>query len=231
VKILISGEDSAKLYKRELELLNVWRGEGKSIRVLDAAKQKEPELLEALGSQSMFAPSQVWHMKHWEKLRSPKLQTSLLELLDAAPDDVLMTIPQDMSAAQKKKIPAGWKMESFPLPAAIFKFLESIKAKPYKVVHELFRQTLATGNEWGLHTLLTRQFRYMLQAKVGAPVAGPPFIVAKVKGQAQHFTEQELLDALKFLFELERNIKQGRTKLPWSTSIDILLGRLYYEGH
>jgi DNA polymerase III delta subunit len=231
VKILLHGEDTSKLYARELALLQSWRGEGKSVRTLDCAKQKEPELLETLGSQSMFAPSQVWHLKHWEKLRSPKLQTSLLELLNQNSDDVLMTVPQEMSAAQKKKVPAGWKLENFPMPVAIFKFLESIKAKPYSVVHDLFRQTLATGNEWGLHTLLSRQFRYMLQAKVGAPVAGPPFIVAKVKGQAQHFTEAELLGALKFLFELERGIKQGKYKHAWSTSIDILLGRLYDDGH
>lgn len=231
MKILLHGEDTSKLYARELALLNAWRQEGKGIRLLDCAKQKEPELLEILGSQSMFAPSQVWHMKHWEKLRSPKLQTLLLEMLNQTPDDVLMTVPHEMSAAQKKKIPAGWKLENFPMPVAIFKFLESIKAKPYNTVHDLFRQTLATGNEWGLHTLLSRQFRYLLQAKVGAPIAGPPFIVAKVKGQAQYFSEQELLDALKFLFELERAIKQGRTKHPWSTSIDILLGRLYDEGH
>lgn len=231
MKILLSGEDTNKLYARELTLLNAWRAEGKNIRLLDCAKQKEPELLETLGSQSMFAPAQVWHMRHWEKLRSPKLQTTLLELLDQSSDEVLMTIPQDMSAAQKKKIPLGWKNENFPMPVAIFKFLESLKAKPYGMVHDLFRQTLLTGNEWGLHTLLTRQLRYLLQAKVGAPIAGPPFIVAKVKSQAQYFSEDELLNSLKFLFELERNIKQGRNKLPWSTSIDILLGRLYDDGH
>lgn len=179
----------------------------------------------------MFASNQAWHVTGWEKLRSPKLQTTLLELLDQSPDDVLMTIPQDMSAAQKKKIPATWKSESFKVPAAVFGFLESIKAKPYHTVHDLFCRSLQSGNEWGLHVLLSRQMRYLLQAKAGATIAGPPFIVAKVRSQAQHFTEEELLDALRFLFELERDLKQGRSKIPWGTSIDILLGRLYHEGH
>ncbi len=231
MKIILSGEDTSKLFGREMALLRTAREEGKTVRSLDASKQKEPELLEALGIQGMFTASQVWHLKGWEKLRSPKLQTNLLELLESTADDVILTIPTEPSAAQKKKLPGTWKHERFPLPAAVFSFLESLKVKPYNQVHTLLQQSLGAGSEWGLHFLLSRQLRYLLQAKVGAPIAGPPFLANKIRSQSRHFSQEELLMALDFLFQLEADFKQGKKKIAWSASIDILLGRLYYDAH
>lgn len=230
-KLLLVGENQRALFEREAALLTEWR-ETREMRSIDLVKQTEDEVKEAMGTNQLFAPAQAWRVTGLEKQRSPKWQTAVIAMLESSPDDVIVSVPQEPTPAFLKKFTASmWKVETFKLPKVVFSFLESIKAKPYAQTHKLFRQALESGEEWGLHALMARQFRLLLAAKVGAPIAGPPFMIGKFQSQAKAFTQEELLDAQHTLFEIEKNIKGGRTNLSWSSSVDRLLAKIYHGAH
>lgn len=229
MKIVLSGEDSSKLYQRENQLLQISREQGREIVSLDLTANSEKEISEALGVMSMFGAQRIFRISGVEKQRSSKKLQDYLTALSATPDDVIITIPGKMTPAKKKAFSKEWKLESYDLPAVLFTFLESIGVKPLAQVLGLYEQALTSGSEWGLHAMVARQFRLLLAAKTGTPIAGPPFMAAKLQSQAKKFTPEQLAGVLEQLFQLEKSIKSGQTKRNWSELFDILLLKLYDE--
>lgn len=229
MKIVLHGANVPALHEHEQALLaqipsataRIW---------FNAQKQTLEELAETLGAQSMFQSHRLWHITQWEKNRSPKQRLAIVSLLADAPDDVLVTIPSDLTAAQKKVFdPKVWQLKEFKLPKVLFQFTEAIKTKSLKQTLSLLQQALDQKNEWELHSLLARQFRLLLAAKTGAPVLAPPFAQKSLRTQAQLFTESQLIQVLHTLFAIEFAMKSGQAHLSWSQEIDRLLVRLYDE--
>lgn len=224
-KILLTGEHQRALFAREAALLAP--SPTNRLRFLDLAKQTEDEVREALGTRELFASTQTWRVTNLEKIRSPKWQVAAIELFTELSDVVIVSVPQEPTPAFLKKFSSPWKIEKFPLPKAVFQFLEALKTRPYQETHQLFRQAVEGGGEWGLHALLSRQVRLLMAAKSGAPMLGAPFIINKARSQAKAFTQSELLFLQHELYSAERAIKSGRTNLAWSSFIDRALGKLY----
>jgi DNA polymerase III delta subunit len=229
MKIVLYGTSLTALYEHEKKLLSSLPGEKLTF---NASKQTIHELHDTLGAQSMFPAERTWRIINLEKLRSPKQRQSIVELLSASTisDSILVTIPAELTPAQKKLFhPSAWKLQEFKLPKVFFQFTESIKTQPLAKCHQLLTQSLQQKNEWELHSLLARQLRLLLATKVHAPVQAPPFALSQLKKQAQSFTSQELINALHTLFHIELSQKSGQAHLTWSQEIDRLLTRLYDE--
>lgn len=219
------------LHAREQVILEQARAEGKELRQVDLGSITLDQAQEELGTQSLFGGNTLWHLTGADKLRVSNALKDFLTAVSQLNDPVLLVWASALTPAQQKLFTSPWKSETFAMPKAVFQFTESLKVQPLEKCHQLFRQAVEQGGEWGLHALLARQLRLILAAKVGAPVAAPPFAQAKLKKQAAAFREEQLAGALAELFAIEKRIKSGATPLSLTQQIDRLLVQLYDEGH
>ncbi len=226
---VLHGEDELQRSRYEQTLLTKAQEQGKDIVTIDLNSISAGEFTELLGTTSLFGVARLLRINNLEKIRSNKtLNTSLEQVLNAA-DDVLIIIQGKLTPAKKKLFTKPWQVREFSLPAVLFEFLEAMKTRPIHETFALYRQALENGSEWGLHSLVARQFRLLLAAKTGAKVAAPPFAQNKLRSQANKFTVAELTQNLHTLYDIERAIKSGSTPLSWSQQFDILLTRLYQQ--
>jgi DNA polymerase III delta subunit len=228
IHIILTGDDETKLFAREQVLISEMVGQGKVLIRLPLHTLKPADLEEKMGRQSLFGGERALLVTGWEKLRSPKQQTELLDALAASPDDVLITIPQSLTPAQQKKLGPPWRVENLALPKTLFTFLSAIKQQPLIKVHEMLMQLQADGqNEWGIQALLSRQITGILAAKVGAPVPGAPFQITQWQRQSTRWTVDELQWFINELANLEDRLKTGRSYETWWQAVDRLLCKLY----
>ena len=231
MKIVLYGANETALYEHERQLLDRYATDSQTQkRTFDAKKQSVAELHDVFGAQSMFQSKNLWRVTNLAKNRSTKQRQEIVQLLGEGSDDVLIVMPAELTAAQKKLFdPQIWQLKEFKLPKVFFQFTEAIKTKPLAQAHRLLQQSLEQKNEWELHSLLARQFRLLLATKTGAPVLAPPFAKKQLASQANRFTEAQLIQALHTLFTIERAVKTGQAHLTWSQEIDRLLVKLYDE--
>lgn len=229
MKVILHGANQSALFAYEQELAGQIPANQQKIH-FNAFKQSLEELVDILGSQSMFQSNRWWRITNLEKNRSPKQRQEIVGLLADSEDGVLVVIPAEITPAQKRLFdPKIWQIKEFKLPKVFFQFAEAIKTKPLQQTHRLLKESLEQKNEWELHSLLARQFRLLLAAKTGAPVLAPPFAKSQLSRQARLFTESELISSLHKLFDIELAMKSGQAHLTWSQEIDRLLVKLYDE--
>ncbi len=228
MKLILAGEDEVRRATREQVVVNSIQGQGRTVRRFNLGKDDPDSLLSELGTQAMFAQPTVWAIGGLEKIRSPKQQATLIQALAESTDDVVVSIGKEPGAGLKKTIDLKiWKIESFTLPKLVFAFCDGLKIKPYSEIHRLFRQIVADGDEWWLQTQLARTMVALLQTKAGITPGGAPFQIPKWKKQSAAWTLAEMQRFIRGLFELELEIKSGKTRLTWSQQFDILLASLY----
>jgi DNA polymerase III delta subunit len=74
--------------------------------------------------------------------------------------------------------------------------------------------------------MLARQIRLLIQAKDGGAIAGPPFMVTKLKQQASGFSLAQLLTLHNQLVEIDYGIKTSTDAMTVRQQLDLLLLRL-----
>lgn len=227
MKVVLAGDNLSALYAREQALRREWQAQGMSIATLDCYTLTDQQVADALGAQALFATQRAWKIINLEKIRSAPRLTNLLTQLSRHPDNVLVLIPSNLTPAKKKLFATGWKVENFPLPAAVFTFVESLGVVNRHVAFKNYRQAVTQAGEWSVHALTARQIRLLLATKTGASVSAPPFARAKLQRQAGHFTPEQLASLLQDLFTIEKSIKSGLTPYNCVQWFDITLSRLY----
>lgn len=227
LRVVVYGDHELDRSQKEQSYITAAQAEGKDILTIDLANESEDSFAEKMGTTSLFGSQRFIRIYNLEKIRSGKTITAFLESLETGSDDVLVVIRGAMTPAKKKLFGKNWKLQEFKFPAVLFQFLESIKVIPIHDCFQMYRQILETESEWSLHALAARQFRLLLAAKTGAPILAPPFAQGKLKSQAKKFSIEELVQILHTLYDIERQIKTGRTPLSWSQQFDIVLTRLY----
>lgn len=125
-----------------------------------------------------------------------------------------------------KKLPPFWKILLFKTPRLIFKFLESLKMASPKQSLKILTECLKTEEAEFIFYMLIRQIRLLVLAKENLLKNSPPWQQAKFSRQAGNFTLKELLGLHKELLEIDRKIKTGKTLMPLSFQLDLLIASL-----
>lgn len=232
---VLHGSNLSQLYQFANQIIDQARQKNATIHHFQANQDDLSQLRDELGTQSIFGQlgqQRCWQITHFESLRSPKKKKELVQLLDNTANQVLLTIPKELTKTQLKLFePGQWQIKQFKLPAVFFALTDAIKVKSHQQTHQLLQQSLQQKNDWELHALLTRQFRLLLASKNDAPVKAPPFAISKLKNQANQFTTNQLIKILHELFRIEYEHKSGRAHLLWSGEIDRLLAKIYHEQY
>jgi DNA polymerase III delta subunit len=122
-----------------------------------------------------------------------------------------------LTPTQIKQLKASTAKEH-KLSSSLFKWLDSLKGKPtlaqQKTSLELLRSAIAQNDAFLCFTMLIRQIRLLIQAADGTKMAGAPFMIQKLKGQAASFTMEQLLALHEQLLHFDRAEKTSKNALP-----------------
>lgn len=134
---------------------------------------------------------------------------------------------KEISKPTLATFPKNWKIESFPFPRAIFRFLEDITpGKPQKCITDL-HQLLLTEEAQLVLPLLAWHVRQLLWAKEDTKTLNiPAWKAGRLANQASKFTPEELYLLHQKLLNLDRDLKTGTNPLPLASSLDLLLASL-----
>jgi DNA polymerase III delta subunit len=120
--------------------------------------------------------------------------------------------------------------QSFPVTAALFGWLDSLtpQANPAQLtkILKLLQQALKQDGDFLCLTMLVRQIRLLIQAKENTPIAGAPFMIAKLKKQAGNFTLEKLLQLHHKLLQLDLASKTSTPGLNLSQELAVLMTKL-----
>jgi DNA polymerase III delta subunit len=120
--------------------------------------------------------------------------------------------------------------QSFPFTAALFGWLDSLitPANPAQLTKtlQLLQQALTQDGDFLCLTMFARQIRLLIQAKENTPMAGAPFMIAKLKKQASSFTLDKLLKLHHRVLELDLASKSSTPGLSLPQELAVLMTKL-----
>ncbi len=121
-------------------------------------------------------------------------------------------------------------IKTFKYPQSMFLFLDSLAPNKGKNLIPLFHKTLDNSEADLIFFMLIRQFRLLLavsdsssKEQIDEVKRMAPWQKGKLEKQAKDFTEDQLKDIYKRLFEIDLSLKTGALSLSLTQAIDIFL--------
>lgn len=178
-------------------------------------------LQELLQRTSLFEDQEVLVIEELHSLPPSKHKTALIECIAAAQKDCILWEKRDLTATMLKPF-AKAQVFAFPLSKKLFAFVEKLGsfASPQDCLlaaHQVYAQDGAHF----LFAMLCRQVRMLIAAHDDGTLKGAPFMIAKLKKQAQHFSLPTLLVLHTRLLEIDLAEKQSTSALTLEQQLDL----------
>lgn len=220
---ILHGENTSKSRTRLVALLDEARSKGLSILRLEAKSLTVPQLEEGLGSQSLFGEQKCIVIEELHSLQPSQRKKDLIALLAASTDQsVILWEKRSLTKTMLKPF-AQAQVEEFALSNSLFAWLDSLagpqpKAKKLTLLHD----SVAADSDYFCFVMLIRQIRLLIQAKENAPIAGPPFMKAKLQKQAGPLTLATLRELYSRLLVIDVQQKTSGNRLSLAQELDLL---------
>lgn len=136
---------------------------------------------------------------------------------------VILWEKRQLTPTMLKKF-SGAKIEEFKSSSVLFKWLDGFgiskdKSGQLKELHNIYAHD---GAEF-LFAMLSRQVRLLLSAKDDGQLKGAPFMIAKIKKQANAFSLEKLLQIHAQLLEIDHQQKTSSTRMTLQQQLDLLV--------
>lgn len=220
--IILHGENIIKSRQRLVELIEAAKKAGKDVERLGAAKLKPAELETALQKTSLFGTEQLVVIEELHSLPRSAQKNLLINIVSQANVDVILWEKRALTPTMLKVFPNA-TVEQFKLSNSLFAWLDALSPKTDKKQYMRLAEAAQRANgEQMCLAMLIRQVRLLIQVKDGAVPAGPPFMISKLKKQAQDFSLDKLLDLHSQLFTIDLNSKTSNSFLTVGQELDLL---------
>lgn len=229
--LILHGEHTIKSRARLTQVLEKARAQGMAITRLSCKQLTVAELEEQLGHTSLFGTPELLVIEELQSLPPSARKKDLIALLaqhaaaSAPAESTAGPILWEKRSLTKTMLKpfTGAQVEEFPLSTQLWAWLESLgksnSAQLLQQAHQLYHSDSA-GFVWAM---LTRQVRLLLSAKDDGQLKGAPFMISKLKSQADKFTLEKLLAVHQQLLEIDRKLKTSGTPLTLEQQLDLLI--------
>lgn len=225
--IILHGENIIQSRERLVALLQSARQAGTEIERLGAAKLTPAELETALQKTSLFGTEQLVVIEELHSLPRSAKKNQLLEIVSQANVDVILWEKRTLTPTMLKLFSQA-QIEHFKLSNSLFSWLDAFSPRTAQSKYwELAHKAQRANGEQMCFIMLVRQIRLLIQVKDGAPPSGAPFMISKLKKQAQDFSLQTLLKFHEQLFLIDQNVKTSGSFLSLGQELDLLGANLY----
>jgi hypothetical protein len=228
--LVLHGENLTQSRNRLFQFLEAAKLQQKLITRIDAKPLTLPMLENALGSTSLFLEPKVVVIEELHSLPKSKRKDELIEYLSDAtenPDspEIILWEKRQLTPTMLKKFP-GAQAEEFKLTNVLFKWLDSLIGKPNdfqkKTGVTLLRQAMQSDGDMMCFVMLIRQVRLLLEVADGGGQKMPPFMIGKLRKQAQSFSLEQLLKLHHHLLEIDHAQKTSKSLLGLGRELELL---------
>jgi DNA polymerase III delta subunit len=224
--IILHGENTVKSRDHLVQLTREARADGKEVVQLTASKLTPADLESALQKTSLFGTQQLVVIEELHSLPKSNRKNRLVEIVSQANVDVILWEKRELTKAMLGKFPKA-QIKYFKITNSLFAWLDVFSPKTPKPKQlTLLQQAVQTNGEHMCFVMLARQIRLLIQIKDGGTPAGPPFMIAKLKKQAQDFSLEKLLTVHDHLFMMDQAAKTSQSYLSLGQELDLLTANL-----
>lgn len=194
------------------------------IRELNGDKLLPKDLESTLGTESLFGNETILIENLFSRLRS-KDKEACIELLKnyQGERDILIWEKKALTKVTTVKLPKDWVIKESKPPAILFSFLDSITPHNHAQARSLLISLRKSSEDGFIFIMLSRHISSLIQAKTATTIKLPPWQIGKLNSQASSWAIADLVHFYDELYNIDKNIKTGNTKLDLSSQLDILL--------
>lgn len=232
---VLHGDNTIKSRNKLLEIITQSRATGREVEKYSASDLNLSKLQEIFGSQLLFTKPRLLIFEEVHSLPTSTKKNQLLKSLSEhtaqlpADVEVVLWEKRALTKTMLSKLAAS-TTEEFKVSSSMFTWLDSLTgqatpAQRQKTV-QLFHQTLQEEDVVYCLIMLIRQVRMLLIANDGGTLAGPPFVVNKIRSQARKFSQKQLLQTYRELLKMDLAMKQSSSGLNLQGQLDLLLIQL-----
>ncbi len=220
--LIFHGDNIIQSRNRLKEEIDTAKNAGKSINRAVAKQLSEAQLEELLGSSDLFGTDKLIIIEELHSLPASNRKKSLITMLGQdAHDGVVLWEKRPLTKTMLKKFPDA-RTEEFKASSSLFKWLDALGSSNQQLKLKLLSESLQSDGEYYCFLMLIRQIRFLIQAKSGGKVAGPPFVVGKIKDQSRHFSLEQLLNTHAKLYKIDSRQKTSRSPLTLAQELDLM---------
>lgn len=221
--VLIHGDDTAKSRLKLVKYLEEAKSRGAVIKNLAGQKLTPSDLETALGSDTLFGQETVLVIEQLLAGVRSKQKTACIDLIKHTTNSTILWESKTLTAAALKQLPTA-KVESFPIADTVFRWLDELSGQqtPQQRLQSLHR-ALKNAEAELCFAMLVRQVRLLIQVATNEPVAGAPFMIAKLRKQAKSFSLSQLLDWHQKLAAIDRTQKQSPRLFDMRQELELFL--------
>lgn len=220
--IIIHGENTFLSRKKLHELIDQAREKQIDLSRLEASKLSTAQLEQELGSDSLFGGNRLLVIEELHSLPTSNRKKELIDIVSQAKQDLILYEKRALTATMLKKFP-GVQTFDFKITNELWELLDILGQRDKKKLLLKLAAAITQNDVFFVYTMIVRQTRLLIQIKAGGQVAGAPFMVAKLKKQADAFTLDQLLALHAQLFKLEVAQKTSTLSLDLASELDLLL--------
>lgn len=179
------------------------------------------ELKQAVESNSLFGVDKVVVVENLLSAKTNKRQNEIVEYLKKEKiDNLIIWEGKELTPTVLKQFKA--EPQIFKISPEIFKLMDSLKSKNEANMLVNLQRCLKSEEIELVFYMFCRQVRMMIQTKgEKGLLKGHPFVVEKVKKQAESFSLEKLLELHRKLYEIDKRQKTGATPLPLIHEIEM----------
>lgn len=219
---IFHGDHSQEIYQASQQWLA--KHSNTEIIRLEAKQISLADLESALAQNDLFGKSKAVVVYGLLTLPQSNKKKALIDLLQKTTVNCLLIESKTATKTQLKPFSTATSKE-FKIPNLIFKLTDSIKPSN-QAASTLLAKVLTTQSPHFVLSMFVRQIRLMIQAKTGETIAGPPFVISKIKNQSNSFSLDQLLTAHQRLVQIEVGVKTGQLALDLEQELDLWLRKL-----
>jgi DNA polymerase III delta subunit len=225
--IIIHGENTIGSREKLMEVLSQKKEMGQEIVRLEAKHLTEAELEEVLGASDLFGSNKTIVIEELHSLPTSKRKKRLIDLLNnPQTHDIVLWEKRSLTKTMLKvfnKSQERVEEFEFNVGKTIFTWLDSLgtKTNDQRKV-ELLHQSIESDGEYFCFLMLIRQSRLLIQIKSGSKVSGAPFMITKLRKQAENFELEELLQLHKKLLKIDLEQKTSQNGLSLIQELSLL---------
>jgi DNA polymerase III delta subunit len=234
--IFLFGENIVESRKKLQELVETYKKNAQVQRIDKCNTATDFD--ETLKSESLFETEKIIIFENFFKGKTPKWKNEIdFQKLEADKNIYIFWDSADPNAALKRSFLTAKKQNvfNFKIPGLLWVFLDGIT--PCSVGNGLdrslqniknFRELCRSTDPDMIFLMMIRQFRLLILSKkeykeYPSEYTRLTFQKYKLKSQAAHFTEEQLLKAYKKLLEIEEHQKTGSGIYDFPTEIEKFL--------
>lgn len=221
--IVLHGENIVKSRQRLVELIATHKAEGKDIKIVASKSLTRSTLEEMLGGSSLFGTTQVMVIEELHSLPESAKKKDLVALLAGSSEEIVLWEKRLLTATMLKKFPSA-RVDTFKASSGLFQWLDTLGvSKDKKTLLAQLQEIIKEESAHFCFTMIARQVRLLISTLDDGKITGAPFVIAKLRKQAQRFTLQQLLAVHKQLLEIDYKQKRSLSKLSLEQELDLLV--------